>query len=138
MNCKLVSFFVSISAVAVMSLAVAQMPPADDPAPGPQANKKIATEFMQMVFVDHKVAEAFDKYVSPKFVEHRPMPGNKAPTRDSVLKGLTMEFQNNPKFSFKPVSAVAEGEMVFVKSDNGDLDVYRVKGGKIVEHWQGG
>lgn len=128
----------SVFTLATVTSALAQMPGPDDPAPGPQANKKIAVGFMQMVFVDHKVPEAFEQYVGANFIEHRPMPGGNKPTRDSVLKGLTKEFQDNPKAGFRPLTAIAEGDLVFVKSDNGDLDVYRVQDGKIVEHWQGG
>lgn len=118
--------------------ALAAMPGPDDPSPQCQANKKIAVAFMQEVFADHHVADAFSKYVGSTFVEHRPMPGPGTPNRASVEKGLTAEFANGGGPSFHPVSAVAEGDLVFVKSSNGDIDVFRVVNGKLVEHWQGG
>ena len=127
---------IALVAALLAGTAHAAMPSADDMSPQCQANKAVAVGFMRMVFVDHMVAQAFEKYVAANFLEHRPLGTPAAPTRASVLAGLTGEFSNGGGPTFRPVSAVAEGDMVFVKSSNGDVDAYRIKDGKIVEHWQ--
>jgi predicted SnoaL-like aldol condensation-catalyzing enzyme len=134
---KSFSLLCSAVVLAGSGMAWAAMPSPDDQSPLCQANKKVAVAFMQTVFADHHVKEAFDKYVGDTFVEHRPMPTPGVPTRDTVFKGLSMEFANGGGPSFHPVSAVAEGDLVFVKSSDGDLVVFRVQDGKLVEHWQG-
>lgn len=121
-----------------LGTALADMPSPDDPSPQCQANKKVAVAFMQAVFVDHKVKQAFDEYVGSPLIENRPMGGTTKPTRAYMEQALISEFAGGKGPTFSPVSAIAEGDLVFVKSSNGDLDVFRIKHGKIVEHWQGG
>ena len=129
------AFAIAISIFA--STAHAATPGPDDMSAQCQANKAGAVGFMQTVFVDHKVAEAFSKYVAADFREHRPLGTPTAPTRASVMAGLTREFAGGGGPTFRPISAVAEGDMVFVRSSNGDVDAYRIRNGKIVEHWDG-
>ncbi len=114
---------------------------ADDACREGAANKKLVVDFYSMLFEKHQVKEAFDKYVSPQYIQHNPnIPEGTEP--DIVF--LTEKFKNNPEASNEVKRAVAEGDLVMLHvhsrlnpTDRGRaiVDIFRIKDGKIAEHW---
>lgn len=117
---------------------------------GTAANKKLVSDFYRLVYEPRNV-DLIEQYVAPDFIDHDP---NSQGGRDSLVKfikslpvppsGDVGEELKNP-----PALVVAESDLVtFVfeekspnpkgKSNAHDrftFDVFRIKNGKIVEHW---
>jgi predicted SnoaL-like aldol condensation-catalyzing enzyme len=116
---------------------------------GLAANKKLVFDFWREVLQAHR-AERIDEYVAADFVEHDPtLPNGRA--------GIAERVGRLPEQPVKPtldelVSIVAEGDRVVVatRRELPDLaeegqtytttwfDLFRIDGGKIVEHWNFG
>lgn len=104
-------------------------------------NKKIVTTFYKMVFQDHKVQEAADKYLGPQYKQHNPhVPDGVKPFTDYFIP----HFKENPEARSEIKRAIAEGDLVVLhvhskmnKADRGSaiVDIFRVEKGRIVEHW---
>ena len=104
-------------------------------------NKQVVTAFYNLIFVDHKPAEAFQKYGGDKYIQHNPrVPDGK----DAVINFFTPYFQANPEAKSEIKRAVAEGDLVWLHvhakknaADRGRaiVDIFRVEKGKVVEHW---
>jgi predicted SnoaL-like aldol condensation-catalyzing enzyme len=56
-----------------------------------------------------------------------------------AIDTLNMEFKRDPSHVLSAVHVVAEGDLVSVHSvsGGGDIDIFRVKDGKVAEHWDG-
>ncbi len=104
-------------------------------------NKQIVTAFYELIFRDHKPAEAFAKYGGDKYIQHNPrVPDGK----EAVINYFTPFFQANPEARSEIKRAVAEGDLVWLhvhsKQNKGDrgraiVEIFRVEKGKVVEHW---
>ena len=107
------------------------------------ANKQLVLDFMKMLFIDHKVDEAIDKYLDPGYIQHNPaVPTGSAPVR-AFFKGF---YERTPGATIEIKRALADGDLVAVhyranfsgKPDDRGMavvDIFRVKNGKIMEHW---
>lgn len=103
-------------------------------------NKKLVTAFVDQLFVRKDLA-AFDAYVAPEYHQHNPnIPDGVA----GAKAGLGAYLEQFPQLSVEPKQVVAEGDLVAVHSHHVDtpgergravLDLFRVRDGKIVEHW---
>ena len=100
---------------------------------------RAAVGLLDMAFNQHKVPEAFDKYVGPTYSQSGG-PDAKAAT----IGFLTAAVQRNPDFryDFKRVlldrDVAAVYAMVYLnKTDPGSkvVDFFRFEKGRIVEHW---
>ena len=89
------------------------------------------------------LAEALE-YIDPNYIQHNV----RAPDGKEFLRGaFKARFAENPKFRSDIKRTVADGDLVVVHTherfnpdDPNDLgnivmDIYRVKNGLIVEHW---
>lgn len=104
-----------------------------------RANEKLVITFFQELFGD-KNLEAIDKYLSEDYIQHNPtVPDGRAP-----LKAAAKEwFAGAPKEKVDIVRSAVKGDTVFLhvrnKRPDGGInavvDIFRVKNGKIVEHW---
>jgi len=107
--------------------------------PAEAANKRVMFEFVHMVMVERKPAEAFEEYVSPDYCNHghlstfgwRDCAGYTETARrwireysSPVYPGETIEM---------PTIATVDGEMVTMYGDG--VDIFRVHDGKITDHW---
>ncbi|NGO08050.1 SnoaL-like domain-containing protein [Streptomyces sp. HC44] len=103
-------------------------------------NKKLVTAFVDQLLV-RKDLSAIDTYVAPEYRQHNPnIPDGVA----GVKAGLGAYIEQFPQLSVEPKRIIAEGDLVAVHSHYVDapgergravLDLFRVRDGKIVEHW---
>ena len=122
-------------------------PPSAEPqteAPGQRwltaYNKKLVTAFVDQLLVRKDLA-AIDTYVGTEYHQHSPnIPDGVA----GVKAGLGANFERFPQLSVTPKRVIAEGDLVAVHSHyintpgergRAVVDLFRVRDGKIVEHW---
>lgn len=79
-----------------------------------------------------------ERNFAPDFIEHSPLVAN-------GLQGLRELVQNSPDLKHEPVRVLADGDLVAIHGRFTGLDaqpligfdIYRVRAGKIAEHWDG-
>ena len=108
------------------------------------ANKKLVVDAATMLFIDHKVDQAVDTYFAPSYIQHNPM----VPTGSAPMRGFFKGFyEKNPDATIEISHVLADGNLVAIhyrfkvsKTDRGMavVDIFRVEGGKIQEHWDVG
>jgi predicted SnoaL-like aldol condensation-catalyzing enzyme len=119
---------------------------------GTALNKKIVTDFYRLVF-EPRNTDLVEQCIAPDFIEHNP---NVESGREGLIRFIkTLPRPANdeigPEMKAPPTYIVAEGDLVtFIfkqtKTDSKDkaktydaftFDMFRIKNGKIVEHWDG-
>src|SRR5260221_2386379 len=103
--------------------------------------KSLVVAFYRMVFEDHHVQEAFDRYVALLYTQHNPrVPDGPAP----AIAFLSGRFARYPQARNTIIRVIADGDLVAVHrhyqitpEDRGAaiVDIFRVENGRIVEHW---
>ncbi|WP_055517816.1 nuclear transport factor 2 family protein, partial [Streptomyces ossamyceticus] len=105
-----------------------------------QANQALVTKAFDELMV-HKDLTALDRYWDPGYLQHNPQMQSGVPAAKAGLGGY---FASVPQLTVTPKRIIAEGDLVAVHShyvnypgDRGAaiLDLFRVRNGKIVEHW---
>jgi predicted SnoaL-like aldol condensation-catalyzing enzyme len=117
-----------------------------------EANKKLVADMWREVF-DAQNVENASKYIAPGYVQHNPMAGQ-------GLDGFVGAFSRiwagkarpvEPTLREQPAILMAEGDLVTIvfrrprpeptdpskTYDTFWWDTFRVKDGKVVEHWDG-
>ncbi|MBB3810753.1 nuclear transport factor 2 family protein [Pseudochelatococcus contaminans] len=102
-----------------------------------ESNRALVSRAHQELFSERDVA-ALDRYFAADFIEHSPL------VKDG-LSGLRELVESRPDLRHEAVRMLADGDLVaihgrFTGLDEHPLvgfDIYRVKDGKIVEHWDG-
>ncbi|HVW70577.1 MAG TPA: nuclear transport factor 2 family protein [Steroidobacteraceae bacterium] len=103
--------------------------------------REVVQRFMTLAFEERRPRDAVLKYMSPQFVDHDPYV---AGTRESVISRLeSLDWTTAaPRSEVRHV--IAEGDYVvvhhYLTRKPGDspiaaVDLFRVKNGLIVEHW---
>jgi len=106
--------------------------------------KEVVAAFFDLAFVQGRAVEAAERYISAdRYIQHNPQA---ADGRDAFIKGFGAYVQKSGlRCAVKRI--VAEDELVVVHShcrekpastqDRGSavVDIFRVEGGKLVEHW---
>ena len=119
---------------------------------GPALNKKIVTDFYRLVF-EPRNPDLIDQYIAPDFVEHNPTIESGRDALVKFIKTLPRPASDDIGAEMKnpPAYVVAEGDLVtfIFKSPTPDpkdksktydrftFDMFRIRNGKIVEHWDG-
>lgn len=119
---------------------------------GGALNKKIVTDFYRIVF-EPRNPDLVEQYIAPDFVEHNPRIEGGRDGLVKFMKTLPKPASDDVGAEMKspPAYIVAEGDLVtFIfkqktpdpkdkaKSyDRFTFDMFRIKNGKIVEHWDG-
>ncbi|HTD06941.1 nuclear transport factor 2 family protein [Undibacterium sp.] len=101
-----------------------------------ETNKQIALHALTGAFIDRDPS-AVDKYISPNYIQHNPTIQNGPAAIKEVIPKLPKDFL------YQPGMAVAEGDLVMVHGryvgwgpkPMVGVDIFRVKDGKVVEHW---
>ncbi|MFW0789420.1 nuclear transport factor 2 family protein [Gordonia sp. CPCC 205333] len=105
-----------------------------------QANRKLVVDFYDRFFNEHQVDEAAS-VVADDYRQHNPnVPDGKAP----FVSFFKKSFADNPAQRSRIVRSAATDDLVYLHvhaterpDDRGSaiVDIFRVKDGKIVEHW---
>lgn len=108
----------------------------------PAQNKENALAFYEMVFNQHKLQEASDKYIGKEYLQHNPTVTD---GKQAFIDAFAPFLKANPKSKATVKRAIAEGDLVALHvhsqlndEDRGEavVDIFRFdKDGKIVEHW---
>lgn len=109
---------------------------------GPAAadNRRIIEDFARLFYVERDVRQAFETYVAPDYVQHNPG----VPDGREAAIALLQPMFSDPKHSFEVRKIIVDGDLaaihIFAKPDPAArgaavADFYRLKDGKIVEHW---
>jgi predicted SnoaL-like aldol condensation-catalyzing enzyme len=103
--------------------------------------KQVVTKFMNELYLEKRVREAFETWVDPGYIQHNPM----AQTgRDAAIAFLEPFFKSHPDASYEIKRVIADGNLVAVHSHAvftaGErglaiVDILRVDHCKIAEHW---
>lgn len=113
---------------------------AADKAPAFTDNKQMVEYFWNEVFNKHNTA-VIKTMTAPNYIQHNPGFENGRQAFASGIEGFLQEFPES-KAEIKHISA--DGDLVFIHNhitlnatDRGQaaVDIFRVKDGKIVEHW---
>ena len=120
----------------VTSLAVAALSTAGAAYATPAQNKALVREAMTALF-GHREMAAIARYWGVPYIQHNPQVANGADALAPLVKSLP------PTFTYEAGLMVAEGDLVmahgryigFGPKPLIVVDIFRVKGGKIVEHW---
>lgn len=105
-----------------------------------ERNRAIITDFARLFYSFRDVRGAFEKYVAPDYIQHN---ANILDGREAAIVALEPMFrQEGSRFEIKRI--VVDGDMAVIhlhgragaQGKGGTVaDIYRLKGGKIVEHW---
>jgi predicted SnoaL-like aldol condensation-catalyzing enzyme len=114
-----------------------------DPAADGEANRKRVLEYMELGAQPGKLAQAVETYVAADFVQHSPnIPAGKQGLLAYLEARVKQRRVDNRRHHFQRV--LADGDLVlvhrWVTSDSyprgtAYADLFRLKGGKIAEHW---
>lgn len=105
-----------------------------------ETNRQLVIQFYERFFNQHQVQQAAS-VVAEHYKQHNPdVPDGKAP----FVEFFAQFFKENPGSRARIVRSATDGDLVYLHvhstSKAGDLgqaviDIFRVKNGKIVEHW---
>ena len=105
--------------------------------PVQEANKKLVSAAMHELFVAKDAAKAVRLYFGKSYLQHNPMISDGAEDLPKVIALLPANFK------YEPGVIVADGDLVMIHGlytgwgpkPLVTVDIFRVKNGKLVEHW---
>lgn len=105
-----------------------------------ERNRAIITDFARLFYTDRDVRTAFDRYVAKDYIQHNPgiLDG-----RDAAIAALAPMFARpGSRYDVKRILVDGDMAMIHLHGRGGPdglggavADIYRLKDGKIVEHW---
>ncbi len=104
------------------------------------ANKALVLYFYDQLF-NHGNLSVIDKYIGSTYIQHNPTVANGAAALRQLVVSTRKQFPNGHNYVER---ALAEGDLVLLQSHVVSVpgttglaidDIFRVVGGKIVEHW---
>jgi predicted SnoaL-like aldol condensation-catalyzing enzyme len=126
----------------ILAAAAAVAQPAAECRPSAAAHRQIVSDFYAEALIGRKPAAAFERYMAPGFVEHKPdVPNGTREGAAAFLEGLIKEV---PDPKWEVLRIVADGDLValharFTPAPGAPpyaiADFFRLKDCKIVEHW---
>jgi predicted SnoaL-like aldol condensation-catalyzing enzyme len=105
------------------------------------ANKKIVVDFFNVLLVQKRPREAFEKHAAKKYIQHNPVADD---GWDGAIKFLSDWFAKNPRAIIEIKKVIAEGDLVAIHHHmrtspelrgSAAVDIFRVENGKVAEHW---
>jgi predicted SnoaL-like aldol condensation-catalyzing enzyme len=101
-------------------------------------NKTIVTTAWTEALVNQDPS-AVDRYWGPAYVQHNPQ----APDGPDAVKGLIGMLSSNPDFRYELVRVIGDGDLVALHGRYAGwmdapvivVDLVRLEGGRMVEHW---
>ena len=110
--------------------------------PSTEASRTLVLSFYKQALVDKQVRPAFEQYVAPDFIEHKPdVPAGSRSAVVDFLEGLVKEL---PDARWEILRTVADRDLVFLHVRFSPApgappyaigDLFRVENCAIVEHW---
>jgi len=110
--------------------------------PSAETHRRIVLDFYRTALVGLRPREAFERHVSPDFVEHKPdVAGG---SREATVAYLEALIASVPRPRWEVLRTVAEGDLVFLHATftpapgappYAIADLFRLKDCRIVEHW---
>ena len=105
--------------------------------PAEAANKKLVSNAMHELFVARDAEKAVRLYFGKPYLQHNPMIPDGADDLPKVVASLPANFK------YEPGVIVADGDLVMIHGRYTGwgpkplvtVDIFRVKNGKLVEHW---
>ena len=99
-------------------------------------NDKLVKKLMTELFINRNVAAAAPYFGDP-YIQHNPTIGDGHSSLGGIIKGLPANFK------YEPGMIVGQGDLVMIHGRYTGwgpkpmdvVDIFRVKGGKVVEHW---
>lgn len=110
--------------------------------PGTESSRKIVRDFYRLALIDRHPGEAFARYMSADFLDHKADLAQ--PTREGIAANLGDMIRTLPSARWEILRIVADGDMVslqarFTPEPGAEpyaiADFFRLKDCKIVEHW---
>lgn len=107
-----------------------------------ETNKKLVTDFYQKVLFNGN-ADAIDDYIGDIYIQHNPYVADGKDALKKLIKTFPKKKAGDAPTG-KIVRVIAEGDLVVLHVHNfawpqpnggAIVDIFRVKDGKIVEHW---
>lgn len=105
-----------------------------------ERNRAVVTDFARLFYAEKRVRDAFVAHVAPGYIQHNP---GIADGRDAAIAALEPKF-SRPEARFEVQRILVDGDHALIhlraRSDAAArgaavADIYRLKDGKIVEHW---
>ena len=110
--------------------------------PGAGASEFVATSFYRRALIEKQVRSAFEGFVDPAFIEHKPdIAGGDREGAIRFLEGLMAEL---PQARWELLRVVADRDLVAIHArftpapgapDYAIADFFRIADCRIVEHW---
>jgi predicted SnoaL-like aldol condensation-catalyzing enzyme len=103
-------------------------------------NRAIVTDFARLFYTERNVPQAFETYVAEDYTQHNP---GITDGRDAAVALLDPMFSEAGR-EFRIKQIIVDGDMAVIHvhaipapGERGAsvFDMYRLEGGKIVEHW---
>jgi predicted SnoaL-like aldol condensation-catalyzing enzyme len=110
--------------------------------PTAESNRQAVLAFYHLGLQGRQPQQAFERYMSPNFVEHKP--DVETPTREGASAFLAELMVELPEATWEVVRTIAEEDMVFLHArfspspeapEYAIADIFRLRDGLIVEHW---
>ena len=113
------------------------------PQPAPPCHpRQLVSDFYRQALIEKQPKAAFERYMAPDFVEHKPdIPGG---TREATAEFLGGIIRDVPAARWEILRVIADGDLVALHArftpapgagEYALADFFRVKDCKIVEHW---
>ncbi|WP_129792929.1 nuclear transport factor 2 family protein [Sphingosinicella sp. CPCC 101087] len=105
------------------------------------ANREIVERFVDLLYRQGRVREAFETYVHEDYIQHNPLA---ADGRAAAIAALEPYFASQPEAVREVHRIIVDGDLAAVHvrarqnpQDRGVaiVDIVRLDNGKIVEHW---
>lgn len=105
-------------------------------------NRDIVLSFYQEGLIGRQPRNAFERYTSPEFVEHKP--DIEGGTREATIAYLEQLIKDVPDPRWEVIRTVSEGDLVFLHARftpapgapaYAIADIFRLHDCMIVEHW---
>lgn len=126
----------TLLALAMAGVLVGARAPQDETA----RNRAVVEDFARLFYAEKNVRAAFEKYVVEDYIQHNP---NIADGREAAIAALEPKFSSpTARFTIKRILVDRDHAVIHLHgqpdpaSRGGAVaDIYRLKDGMIVEHW---